>query len=224
MESIPFYIPFGFVLTALVTIFLFYRAANNSKLVVLILSIWLIVQSAIAYAGFYVESFNFPPRFLVLVSPPLIVIISLFLTKKGRAFIDQFDQRKLTYLHTVRIPVELILYGLFVYGLIPDLMTFEGRNFDILAGLTAPFIGYFGYTKMRIGNRWKLLWNMVSLALLLNIVIHAILSAPTPFQQIAFDQPNIAIVYFPYNLLPGLIVPLVLLSHLACIRSIRLNS
>jgi hypothetical protein len=34
-------------------------------------------------------------------------------------------------------------------------------------------------------------------------------------QQIAFDQPNIGVMYFPFVWLPACIVPLVLLSHLA---------
>jgi hypothetical protein len=36
----------------------------------------------------------------------------------------------------------------------------------------------------------------------------------------AFDQPNIAVLYFPFNWLPSCIVPLVLLSHLAAIRQL----
>ena len=110
----------------------------------------------------------------------------------------------------VRIPVELILFSLFAYGVIPQLMTFEGRNFDIVAGITAPAIAYWGFTKKIIGSRWILLWNFISLGLLLNIVINAILSAPFPFQQFAFDQPNTAVLYFPFVLLPAFIVPVVL--------------
>jgi len=35
-----------------------------------------------------------------------------------------------------------------------------------------------------------MLWNFVCLGLLLNIVINALLSLPSAFQQFAFDQPN----------------------------------
>jgi len=97
-------------------------------------------------------------------------------------------------------------------------MTFEGRNFDILAGLSTPFIAYFGFTKKTIGRKFLLAWNIICLLLLLNIVVNAILSAPFVFQQFAFDQPNIAILYFPFVWLPGFIVPVVLFSHLVLIR------
>ncbi|MEM9987092.1 MAG: hypothetical protein AAF804_18515, partial [Bacteroidota bacterium] len=46
----------------------------------------------------------------------------------------------------------------------------------------------------------------------------AILSAPLPFQQLAFEQPNVAVLRFPYVLLPGVVVPLVLLSHLLSLK------
>jgi len=54
----------------------------------------------------------------------------------------------------------------------------------------------------------------------LNIVINAILSVPTPIQQFAFDQPNIAILYFPFTWLPCFIVPAVLLSHIVSIKKL----
>jgi hypothetical protein len=99
-------------------------------------------------------------------------------------------------------------------------MTFEGRNFDIFSGLTAPVIYYSGFIKKRLGKNVILLWNFICLGLLINIVVNAILSAPFPFQMFAFDQPNIAILYFPFVWLPGCVVPLVLLSHLATIRQL----
>jgi hypothetical protein len=68
------------------------------------------------------------------------------------------------------------------------------------------------------------MWNLICLALLANIVIRAVLSLPTDFQQFGFEQPNVAVLQFPYVWLPGLIVPLVLLAHLAAIRQIVLQA
>jgi hypothetical protein len=99
-------------------------------------------------------------------------------------------------------------------------MTFEGRNFDIISGITAPFIYYFGFIKNKIPQTVLLAWNFICLALLINIVMNAVLSAPFTFQQFAFDQPNIAIFYFPFVWLPCCVVPIVLFSHLATIRQL----
>jgi hypothetical protein len=124
-------------------------------------------------------------------------------------------------LHTVRIPVELVLFWLSEHGVIPRLLTFEGRNFDIFSGLTAPLIYYFGFIRPKLGKGVLITWNIICLVLLVNVVTHAILSLPTPFQKFAFDRPNVAVLYFPYIWLPACVVPLVLFSHLAILRKLR---
>ena len=102
-------------------------------------------------------------------------------------------------------------------------MTFEGRNPDIFSGLTAPFIYYFGYVKQKLSRSILLFWNFLCLGLLANIVLNAIFAFPGPIQKYAFDQPNIAVMYFPFIWLPCCIVPLVLFSHLVTIRQLFLK-
>jgi len=220
MENLPIYISLLFGLTAILTVWIFYKATGNSKLVLLLITIWLALQTLIAISGFYTQTNTVPPRFLLLVLPPALIITSLFMSTKGRNFIDNLDLRTLTLLHTIRIPVEVVLFLLFVNKAIPELMTFEGRNFDILSGITAPIIFYFAFIRKKMHHKAILIWNVICLALLVNIVINAILSAPSQFQQFAFDQPNIALIYFPFIWLPCCIVPLVVLSHLAAIRQL----
>jgi len=220
MEDLPTYISIVFGLTTILTVGIFYKAANNSKITLLILFTWLAIQAFIGLSGFYTVTDTIPPRFLLLVLPPLIFIAGLFVTSKGRQYMDNLDAKTLTILHIVRIPVEIVLFWLFVHKTVPELMTFEGRNFDILSGLTSPVIFYFGFVKKQINNKIIILWNIICLGLLINIVANAVLSAPFPFQKFAFDQPNIAVLYFPFNWLPSCVVPLVLLSHLAAIRQL----
>ena len=218
MENLPSYVSLIFTLTTLLTVWIFYKAANKSTLTLAILLAWMVVQMPVGYSGFYTVTNTFPPRFMLLVMPPLLFILGLFLTRNGRQYLDTLDPKILTILHIVRIPVELVLYWLFLHDAVPQLMTFEGRNLDILSGITAPVVYYFGFVKKRMNNTSIILWNLICLGLLFNIVITAILSAPTPFQKLAFDQPNIGVFYFPFIWLPGIIVPLVLLAHLAVIR------
>lgn len=210
----------AFGLTTIITLYFFYRATNHRKIFLVIAAVWLLVQGAIALSGFYIVTHTVPPRFLLLVAPPLLLIAALFFTKSGRQFIDGLDLKYLTLLHAVRVPVELVLFSLFIHRYVPELMTFEGRNLDILSGLTAPVIYYFVFVSKRFGYRALLAWNIVCLLLLFNIVTHAILSSPTVFQQLAFDQPNVGVLYFPFVFLPAIVVPLVLFSHLAALRQL----
>lgn len=218
MEHLPTYLPVAFIGITLLTLYFLYKAALSQTLLLVSLG-WLLLQSAISLTGFYTNTQVLPPRlFLFLFLPALGFIIVLFNTRKGKHWMDTLDLKWLTYLHVIRIPVEILLFTLFTYKMIPEIMTFEGRNLDILSGITAPIIGYFGYFKNKLNKNVILLWNFICLALLVNIVAIALLAAPFPFQQFAFDQPNIAIFYFPFVLLPAFVVPAVLFAHLVNIR------
>ena len=183
-----------------------------------IVGLWMLFQMGIGLTGFYTYAQSMPPRFILLALPPVLFIAALFVLPVGRKFMDGLDVGKLTILHSVRIAVEIVLYFLFVAKAIPEIMTFEGRNLDILAGLTAPVVYYFGFKKKILPRNSVLLWSFIGLGLLLNIVIIAIFSADTPFQKFGFDQPNVAVTHFPYLWLPSVVVPIVLFSHLVVIR------
>ncbi|WP_153796450.1 hypothetical protein [Foetidibacter luteolus] len=217
MENVPLYVSIVFALTALLTIYLFYRAAGYSKKVLLVLTGWLVLQAVISLAGFYTDTSTLPPKFLLAVLPPMLLIITLFIMPAGKRFIDSLNIKTLTLLHVVRIPVEIALLWLFVFKTVPVVMTFEGRNFDIVSGISAPVVYYLVFKK-NVGYTLLLAWNIFCLLLLINIVSTAVLSTPYPFQKFGFEQPNIAIFHFPFIWLPSCVVPLVLLAQLAGIR------
>lgn len=223
MEQVSNSLNAFFIVITLMTIYLFYKAANQSKTFLNIALVWMSIQAFVSNSGFYENTTTIPPRFIFLVLPPLIFIVILFVTSAGRRFIDDLNVKYLTILHTVRIFVELALYFLFLAKTIPKIMTFEGHNFDILAGLSAPIIYYFMFVKKSLNYTSLLIWNLFCLGLLVNIVVIAILSVKTSFQQFGFEQPNIAIAHLPYIWLPSVIVPLVLFSHLAVIRKLTLS-
>ena len=220
MITLPSYINIAFIATAILSITLFYLATRKSKLIISILFSWAFVQSFIGYTGFYTITNSIPPRFMLMILPPIALIIILFITKGGKRFIDNLDLKWLTLIHLVRLPVEIVLYGLFLAKAVPQIMTFEGRNLDIIMGVSAPLVFYFSHIKNKLSKRGLLVWNLMGVILVLNVAITGILSTPIAFQQFGFEQPNIAVLYFPFNLLPSLIVPLVLFSHFASIRRI----
>jgi hypothetical protein len=220
MNSIPQFLNVSFVIITIVTIAQFYNASNKAKLPLLLIISWAILQLVIGLTGFYLNGMGVPPRFVLLILPPVVIIILILTTTKGKLFVATLSVKKLTLLHTIRIPVELVLYGLACYKYIPTIMTFEGYNFDILAGISAIVIYYYGYVKQKLSTRNLIVWNVACILLLLNIVIIAVLAAPTQFQLLGFEQPNIAIAYFPYVWLPSVVVPLVLFSHLVSIKQL----
>jgi hypothetical protein len=220
MENLLSFVSILFIATTLFSVALFYLAAHKSNMVLGIIIILVCLHMGLGLSGFYKDASGVPPRFALLIVPQLVLFVVLFTTNTGRLFLDGLDIKKMTLLHVVRIPVEIALYLLAASKFIPELMTFEGYNFDILSGISAIVIYYFVFIKQIGGKSILLIWNILCLVLVIIIVVLAILSAPTPFQALAFEQPNIAIAYFPFVWLPSIVVPIVLISHLAAIRQL----
>ncbi|QEC67288.1 hypothetical protein FRZ67_08270 [Panacibacter ginsenosidivorans] len=221
LSQIPMYVVIVFTLTVILTFIFLAKALHTGAKVVMVLFAWLLLNAVLGWKGFYAATGATPPHFALAVAPPLLAILVLHITTKGKAFLAKAELSILTLLGIVRIPVELVLFWLYSYKTIPQLMTFEGRNFDIVSGITAIAVFFICFKGKEVVHKNLLLtWNILGLILLLNIVINAILSVPSPIQQFAFEQPNIAVLYFPFIWLPCFIVPAVLLSHIVSLKKL----
>lgn len=223
MEKVSLLTYLVFSLSTAFVIYQLYRAAQRSTTLLILLLLWAILTAVLGGSGFYRQGFEMPPRFLFLVGPGIVLVLVLLLTNRGRTFLDKVDIGDLTLLQTVRIPVEVTLFQLYAAGLVPEIMTFSGKNFDILTGLSAPVVYYLVWQRKTLSLQWLLAWNFICLALLFTIMAIAILSLPTPFQRFGFEQPNTGVTYFPFVWLPGIIVPAALFAHLVSIRWLLLN-
>ena len=213
IENLPNWIEWLFVLTSVLTIGLFHFANGKPNQLTFIIIIWSVGQSILAYSGFYQKTEVIPPRFLLVLIP--ILVFTIFgLTKKRRNWIVQNRLTEASnFLHTIRLPIEIILYYLFLNNMMPELMTFDGRNFDIFAGLTAPIIGILWLKKI-IGRTTLIVWNVIGLFLILFVFANGILSSELPIQMFGFEQPTTAPNYFPFVFVPATIVPILIYTHL----------
>ncbi len=226
IDDLPDYISWMFISITLATLYILYYIIKSvdkqTGFIAFLLSVvWLTVIGKLAQDNYFMDFNSVIPRFMFAFPPMLIAIIGFFLVKNSRTYIAKMPIELLTYLSIIRIPVELVLWWLMLHGKIPELMTFEGRNLDVIAGITAPVVAYFCFTRKVWNIKVALVWNYLGIVLLLNIIINALLSAPLPFQQFAFDQPNIGLLHFPFIWLPAFVAPVVLFSHLANIMIIN---
>lgn len=213
IENLPNWINWLFLLVAILTIGIFHFSNGRPKKLTLIILIWSVLQSIIAFTGFYEKTDLIPPRFLIVLIPVVLAIVFGLMKKPLNWVIKNRNTELSTFLHTIRLPVEIVLFYLFVYNLLPELMTYEGRNFDILAGISAPIIGVLWLRKI-IGRTTLLIWNFLGLLLILFVFGNGILSSELPIQMFGFEQPTIAPNYFPFILLPATIVPIVIYTHI----------
>lgn len=220
MEQLPVYIPTTFLATVVLAYFLIVRSTAYNKRFMAASAVWIAFQTLVGLSGFYLPASAVPPRFPLLILPPMAFLLYNLFSKNGNHFLQTLDLKTLTIFHVIRVPVEIVLFWLYQHKAVPRLMTFEGSNFDILSGLSAPVVYYLAFVRKTLGRKTLIAWNIICLVLVINIVVRSILASPTPFQQFAFDQPNIGVLYFPFVLLPSFLVPMVIQSHVGALKQL----
>ena len=182
-------------------------------------TLWLIITGLLAYGGFFAQFDARPPHFILGILPPFLLVVILALYSRTRDFLIRIPASWVVGFQVFRVAVEVILWSLAHSQVIPKAMTFEGRNFDIITGLTAPPVAYLCF--VRRGPRWlAFAWNAMGLLLLANVVGIAILSAPGPLYHSANGLPNLLPSVFPFAWLPYYLVPLALLGHLVSLAQL----
>jgi hypothetical protein len=177
------------------------------------LAIWLGVLAVLAGQGYFLDFDSMPPRLALAGLLPLAAGLLMLPTHGTRHFLAVTPPERLVYLQSFRILMEIILWALSVQGRAPKLMTFEGRNFDILIGLTAIPIGWM-VVERRAWPAWVgSAWNVAGIIVLANVVIHAQLALPTPFRAFVTEPTTAFLATFPYIWLPGFLVPFAFWLH-----------
>src|SRR5262245_62444887 len=110
-----------FLLTVILTFLLFINAVKYKTTAAIVLVIWLAVTGILSFKEVFLQTSSVPPRLMMIIAPAILFIILLLITKGGRRFTDSIDLKKLTLVHIVRIPVEIILFLLCTHKLIPEL-------------------------------------------------------------------------------------------------------
>lgn len=182
---------------------------------------WLLYVGLLGYFG-VVRSAALRPLGIAFIIGPVVLFIVLFVARSvgGGRIALAVPLWVLLGLQGYRIGVELFLHQLWLGGLAPKMLTFEGANVDILIGLSAPLIGWVS-TRGRPGLKLALAWNVLGLLALANVAVRSALTAPGPLNLIHAEVPNLALGTFPFMFIPGFFAPLAVVLHVLAIRSLR---
>lgn len=222
MLDLPAFIPYLFVAITIATLLFIIAAVDKATprktnftttIVGTTIIIWLFLTALGAFYGFFEDYEARPPRLFILFMVNAIAMVVLFANKKSRALIQKLPITILTFIHIIRIPVEMVLWWLANEGMLDHKLTFEGSNFDILIGITAPFAAVFMLGLKSKSHFAAIVWNIVGIIMLANIVIMAVRASPYFYDPALFGKPNIAVFYFPFIWLPAFVVPAVFFSH-----------
>lgn len=187
----------------------------------IILAIWVVLISALALTGFLGNFEGLPPRITLTLLPPMIgMLVFTIRSRQLREVLKAIPIHWLLYLQSFRVMVELMLWYQYELGITPIQMTFEGRNLDILVGITGPIIAYLYQRKGPSLRKWVIVWNFFGLALLLNILMVAVLSFPTPFRYFMNEPANYLVTQFPFVWLPGILVTIAYSMHFFSLKQL----
>ncbi len=196
-------------------------ATRGVRLAGVALGGWLALTAALAERGFFEDFYALPPHMLLAVGPPLLAVLALAASGRLDPLLAALPPSWPIGAQAFRVVVEIVLWRLAVAGVAPEIMTFTGRNVDILVGLTAPIVAYACFVRRAWPARVARWWNWAGVVILLNVVVHAQLSAPTRFRLFETDPPTTFIGDLPYIWLPAFLVPLAWALHAISLRQLR---
>jgi len=179
---------------------------------------WLSVTWALASSGWLARFDLHPPPFLLLPAVGFPLAATLTWSRFGTRLINGLPMAALVGLQSFRFPLELLMHRAYVEGVMPVQMSYSGRNFDILAGLTAIPVAW-ALNRGIGGRRLALAWNILGALLLINIV--AVAAAATPvIAAFGPDDLNTFVAYPPFVWLPAVLVLTAVAGHLMITRAL----
>jgi hypothetical protein len=136
------------------------------------LALWLGLTAALALSDALEDFSARPPRVFLVIAPALLGTLLLGLSPwVGRAA-SALPGAWIVAAQSFRVAVEAILWLLVARHALPEIMTFTGRNWDVITGLSAPAVAWLGFKRGWPARVGVLLWNLMGLALVTNVVIH----------------------------------------------------
>jgi hypothetical protein len=194
-------------------------AVRGAVVVALAATAWMAATWIAAASGILRRWDATPPPLVVLLAAIVAIAALLALSGLGRRLARCVPLWALVGVQGFRLPLEIAMHEMFERGVMPEQMSYSGRNFDIVTGATALVVA--GVLRAGRGSRALVLgWNLLGLALLLNIIVVAVLSTPV-FSYFGSDRLNVWVADPPFVWLPAVMVLAALAGHLIVFRALR---
>lgn len=194
-----------------------HRAAEIALGTTIFSMLWLTLVAWLSSAGKLSptgDSSITPGIFYAMILPLLSCI--LLLLPSVRRHLASIPLTLLYLIHLTRIPLEYLHIQLYAEDLSPEALTINGNNFDILIGFSA--IAMFVYTRRNTPEKTNIIhfgWNLLGLAISLNLLISILFSIPSAYQNVGFEQPNFISTMFPFSWIPTFLIPIYIAAHLS---------
>ncbi len=180
---------------------------------------WLLL-TVLAAAGGLLRRFDaVPPPFFLLVLGVTALGVAVPCSPLGTRLVRGLPLWVLVGSQVFRFPLELVMHRAYLEGVMPVQMSYSGRNYDIVTGITAGLLGWW-LGRGRVPRGVVAGWNVLGFVLLVNIVTVAIVSTPR-FRWFGDDRLNTFVAYPPFVWLPAVLVTAALIGHILVWRKLR---
>lgn len=195
---------------------------KSKRFFLIAMILWQFYVLGIGTSGF-LANFSFPPRMPLFLIIPLFTFTGIFLYKNSnKQWILKIPAIWLIAFQSFRIIVET----LFVYSISPgvliELVTIKGYNFDMIVGLSAPIMVLVMYLSKEIPYKLLLAWNYFGLIILACTVFLFISTAFFP-QIHGYEVTPLTKDFgmYPYVLVAGLLMPSAVFIHILSIIQLK---
>jgi heme/copper-type cytochrome/quinol oxidase subunit 4 len=218
MTAQLFLVYLAFVVAVVIGISAAYLPRRTTFAIIMGLAIWLVYVGLLSFLGYMRDPSLRPPGIVWVVGPVVLFVVFLVgASNIGARVAAAIPLWLILGFESFRIGVEFLVHRLWVDGLAPKLLTYEGGNVDMVFGLSAPIIAWIATTG-RLGLRLAMGWNVLGLLSLANVAASSVLTGP--LKLISTEVPNVAMGLFPYTFIPGFLAPLAVTLHVLAIRPI----
>jgi hypothetical protein len=182
---------------------------------------WLALSIVLAAMGAYHVEGDALPTIQFGIVPP--ILIGMFLIWRSDAvgrLLDAVPQQWLVGVQLYRAGgvIFLILYAA---GHLPGLFAWPAGVGDIAVGLLAPVVGLAYARAPRDTGGLVTAWNVFGILDLVVAVTAGFMTAPSAVQPIQVEPNSALMTVLPMVLIPGFLVPLSIVLHVASLAKLR---
>ena len=157
---------------------------------------WLAFVAVLALSGALARFDVRPPPMLAWFVVTLVLPLVIALSPIGRRLALGLPFGALVGFQLFRLPLEVVMHRAAVEGVMPNVMSYSGYNFDIVSGITALALGV-AFALTEVPRALVLAWNVVG-SVLLAIIVGVAVAATPLFRAFGPEQVNLWVTRFPY--------------------------
>jgi hypothetical protein len=174
--------------------------------------------------GWYTRLDILPPPFVAINFVILLILLILgmgYVGQVGNVLVKNLSVQTLVALQIFRLPLEFLMLRAAYLQIMPIEFSMLGYNLDVLTGFGALLLTIYAAWKRAMPKWLVWTWNVMGIVLLLVIAVLAALTSPNLHAfGTAPTHINSWVLYFPYSLLPSILVSCALFGHILLTRKL----